>query len=506
MVGGVNPRSDANAISEAAPSFYQFLLKTYPNTTLDASGQAVGLPESQMGNSEVGHLNIGAGRVVYQELTRISRAISDGSFLSNRALLSAIAAAKEKNGTLHLMALLSDGGVHSHIDHIEEALKMAGMHGIHRLRIHAFLDGRDTPPKSALHFIKQMEKALPELAPNTSHWKIGTLTGRYFAMDRDKRWDRTEKAYRAIVSGEGQKAASALEAIRKSYEDGLTDEFVLPTVLCDKGLPIGKIEDGDSLLFLNFRADRARQITRALTEKGFDAFQRQHLAHLSSFVSLTSYSEDFNFPVAFEPTTLENVLGEVLSKHALKQLRVAETEKYAHVTYFFNGGRETPFEGEDRILIPSPRDVKTYDEKPEMSAFEVTDAVVTQMKRNRFDFICVNFANPDMVGHSGIFNAAVKAVAAVDQSLKTIVEASLETGGVVLITSDHGNLEQMLDYKTGEPHTAHTTHPVPFILVSEKKLELRSGIHADIAPTILDLMQIQKPSQMNHSSLITKYL
>jgi len=499
---GINPNPDANAVHEAAPPFYQSLLANYPHTTIDASGHAVGLPDGQMGNSEVGHLNIGAGRVVYQELTRIARAISDGNFQKNDVLRSTMQATSSNNSTFHLLGLLSDGGVHSHIDHFAAILEMAHQQGVQRLRVHPFLDGRDVPPKSALIYIERLEKMLLGFAPEGADWKIASVSGRFYAMDRDQRWERTETAYRAIVAGEGAKAASAMDAVQKSYDADITDEFVVPIVLCEGDAPVGKVLDGDSVFFLNFRADRARQMCRVFTEKTFEGFDRGNLPMLSSFASLTQYSADFDFPVVFRPVKLEGILGAVLSEHGLKQLRIAETEKYAHVTYFFNGGREIPFKGEERMLIPSPKDVKTYDQKPQMSAPEVTEAVLAQIARDYFDFICVNYANPDMVGHSGILPAAVEAVAAIDQSLQALVKTTLSKEGVVLITADHGNLEQMTDYETGEPHTAHTTFPVPLILVSKEKHNLRPGIHADIAPTILDLMQVVKPPQMDHDSLI----
>jgi len=501
---GISTETEANAIAEAAPPFYLSLLERYPHTTLEASGLAVGLPEGQMGNSEVGHINIGGGRIVYQELTRITRAISEGSFFQNKTLLEAVEAAIREESTLHLLGLLSNGGVHSHIDHLAAILEMAKQKGLFRLRVHPFLDGRDVPPQSALGYIKDLEAMLCSKCPEGGDWKIATVSGRYYAMDRDKRWNRVEKAFSAIVSGEGNRSASAASAIQKSYEIGLSDEFILPTVLCEEDLPLGLIQDRDAVLFFNFRADRARQLTRALSEKEFTSFVRTDLPRLSSFASLTSYDETLQIPVAFEPSTLKKMLGEVLSKAGLRQLRIAETEKYAHVTYFFNGGREQPFEGEERILIPSPRDIATYDLRPEMSAPEVTAELVRQIKRDRFDFICVNFANPDMVGHSGILKAAVKAVKAIDHSLEKVVKAVIDAGGIAIITADHGNLEHMLDAQTGKPHTAHTTNPVPFILVTQEKLSLRSGIHANIAPTILELMQIPKPSEMEEDSLLLR--
>lgn len=499
---GINPSSEANAVHEAAPPFYNSLLAQYPHTTLEAAGHAVGLPDGQMGNSEVGHLNIGAGRVVYQELTRITRAISEGDFQKKEVLLSALQATISNKSTFHLLGLLSDGGVHSHIDHFAAILEMAHQQGVERLRVHPFLDGRDVPPKSALIYIERLEKMLFGFAPEGADWKIASVSGRFYAMDRDQRWERTEIAYHAIVSGQGCKATSAMDAVRKSYDADITDEFIAPIVLCEGGVPLGRVADGDSVFFLNFRADRMRQICRVFTEKAFEAFDRTTLPALSFFASLTAYSEDFDFPVVFKAVKLEGILGAVLSEKGLKQLRIAETEKYAHVTYFFNGGTEAPFKGEERILIPSPKDVKTYDQKPQMSAAEVTKALLSQIARDHFDFICVNYANPDMVGHSGILSAAVEAVAAIDQALEAIVKTVLAADGVVLITADHGNLEQMTDYKTGEPHTAHTTFPVPLILVSKEKHNLRSGIHANIAPTILGLMQLEKPPQMDHDSLI----
>jgi 2,3-bisphosphoglycerate-independent phosphoglycerate mutase len=504
---GINPRTEANAIALADPPFYRHLLETFPNTFIQASGEAVGLPDNQMGNSEVGHLNMGAGRIVYQDLTRINKAIEEGSFFKNTALNNGLLAAKKENSTLHLMGLLSDGGVHSHIDHLFALLEMAREKGLTRLRVHPFLDGRDTPPQSALRYIDLLEKKMAEKKPAGSDWKIGTVIGRYYAMDRDKRWDRTEKAYRAIVAGEGLQEGSAREAVEKSYAAQTTDEFVKPVVIYENGNPVGKMGDRDSVIFFNFRADRARQLTRALTAKEFEPFPRYPLPTFSSFVTFTQYDETFNLPVAFEPVKLDQILGEVVSRLGLKQLRAAETEKYAHVTYFFNGGRETPFEGEERILIPSPKDVATYDQKPQMSAFELTDEVVRQIQRNYFDLIIMNYANPDMVGHSGILKAAIQAAEVIDRCLEKVVRATIELGGVVLITSDHGNLEQMVDYNTGEPHTAHTTLPVPFILASGAKPDsrrLRPGIHADIAPTILDLMGIPKPPQMDHESLILR--
>jgi len=502
---GETPSKEANAIAQASPPFYQSLLKSCPHTLLEASGPAVGLPEGQMGNSEVGHINIGAGRIVYQDLSRIGQSISDRSFFQNKALLGAIHAARREKSTLHLLGLLSDGGVHSHIDHLSAILELAGRQGLLRLRVHPFLDGRDVPPRSALGYIEQLEAMLQSMRPPKGDWQIATVSGRYYAMDRDLRWERIEKAVSAMVSGSGARAKTARAAVETSYEGGVSDEFVLPTVLCSEGgRPSGCIQGRDAVLFFNFRADRARQLTRALTEQDFSAFPRPKHLLLSAFVCLTAYDERFELPVAFPPGRLKNILGEVLSKAGLRQLRIAETEKYAHVTYFLNGGREQAFEGEERILIPSPRDVATYDLRPEMSAPEVTAELLRQIQRDRFDFICVNFANADMVGHSGILEAAVKAVQAIDEALKAVVSAVQAKGGVAVITADHGNLEQMRDAKTGKPHTAHTTHPVPFIVVTDQPLFLRPGLHANIAPTLLELMQLPKPPEMDQSSLILR--
>jgi len=501
---GINPRTDANAIALVNPPFYRSLLERYPNTYLEASGEAVGLPNDQMGNSEVGHLNIGAGRIVYQDFTRINKAIAEGPFFINPVLNAGLDAAKERNSTLHLMGLLSDGGVHSHIDHLVALLEMARRKNLRSVRIHPFLDGRDTPPQSALRYIDQLEQALQEKRPADADWKIATVMGRYYAMDRDKRWDRTQKAYQAIVEGKGGVESSARVAVEKSYQAQITDEFVKPVVIVEGERPVGIVEDGDSVLFFNFRADRARQLSRAMTQKDFTGFPRDRFPQLAAFVTMTRYDETLPLPAAFEPVSLDQILGEVISRRGLHQLRIAETEKYAHVTYFFNGGREVPFEGEERILIPSPKEVATYDQKPQMSAYEVTDEVVRQIESGRFDLVVLNFANPDMVGHSGVLKAAMQAVEVIDRCLERIVNKTLAVGGVVLITADHGNLEQMVDYQTGEPHTAHTTLPVPFILVSPERVQLRNGIHADIAPTILDLMQIPKPPQMDHHSLIVR--
>lgn len=506
---GINPRSEGNAIALANPPFYQHLLATYPNTFLSASGCDVGLPEGQMGNSEVGHMNIGAGRIVYQDLTRINKAISDGSFQTNEILLKGMTG----KGTLHLIGLLSDGGVHSHIDHLMAFLEIARVNNVQSLVVHPFLDGRDTPPLRSRVYLKKLQDALNDCPPH-ANWRIGTVMGRYYAMDRDARWDRVQKAYNALVLGEGRyadcgiKNTSVIDAVEKSFTEGKTDEFVLPIVLCKDNTPVGKIEEGDRIIFFNFRADRARQLTRALTQTAFDSFKRTTFPLLSSFTTLTQYDAAFDLPSIFTPVNLTHLLAEELSLKGLLQCRIAETEKYAHVTYFFNGGREAPYEGEERILIPSPRDVATYDQRPAMSAHEVAETVVRQIKSGRFDFIVVNFANPDMVGHSGNLKAAMEAVCVIDSCLDKVIGATLLAGGLALITADHGNLEQMIDYETNEPHTAHTTLPVPLIMVTANEklcsVTLRPGIHANLAPTILEILEIPIPTEMDQNSLLVK--
>ncbi len=499
---GVNESRDGNAIAAAHAPVYRGLLEAFPNARLEASGEAVGLPDGQMGNSEVGHLNMGAGRIVYQDSTRISKAIRDGEFFRNPALLGAMEGVKKKGGALHLMGLLSDGGVHSRMEHIFAVMDMAKSQGISNLFFHAFLDGRDTPPKSALQYIEAFEGHCRSLGIGA----IATVSGRYYAMDRDKRWERVQKAYEAMVLGEGIRKYSASDAVRQSYENGRTDEFVIPAVIINHrtNRPIATINDGDAVIFCNFRSDRAREITRAMTDPDFDGFRRGARPHLSSFVCLTTYDETFDLPVAFPLVRLTNILGEVLSRHGVRQLRIAETEKYAHVTFFFNGGEEPPFPLEDRRLIPSPRDVATYDKKPEMSALEITDEVVRLIATGQYGFILVNYANPDMVGHTGVFSAAVRAVEVLDECLGRVLKAAEAEGMTAIITADHGNLEMMKDDKTGQPHTAHTTDLVPFILV-KKGVRLRgTGILADVAPTVLHIMDLPKPSEMTGESLIIR--
>lgn len=499
---GISNCKKYNAIEQANIQNFRRLLEIYPNTALRANGLDVGLPEGQMGNSEVGHLNIGAGRIVYQDLTRITRDIQNGDFFKNEALVYALEKAKTEGKALHIMGLLSDGGVHSHITHLYALLEMAKRFNLPHVYIHVFLDGRDTPPANALVYIKELEEKILEL--NTG--KIATVSGRYYAMDRDKRWERTEQAYNAIVLGEGVKADSAVKAVEASYILKETDEFVRPTVIIDsKGEPVGTVKEGDSIIFFNFRPDRARQLTKAFVDKDFEGFKRRKGYFRVNFVCMTRYDDEIrDVKVAYEPEIIKNTLGEIISRNKMKQLRIAETEKYAHVTYFFNGGEEKPFPGEDRILIPSPK-VPTYDLKPEMSAYEVTETVIEKINNKEYDFIVLNYANPDMVGHTGNYEAAVKAVEFVDDCLNKVITAIDEQNGTAIIVSDHGNCEQMAYYETGEPYTAHSSNKVPFILVSRKLKDCslrEGGILADIAPTILDIFAIEKPEEMTGSSLI----
>jgi 2,3-bisphosphoglycerate-independent phosphoglycerate mutase len=496
---GIPEDIDSCAVSRASIPFYRSLINEYPHTGLECSGEAVGLPEGTMGNSEVGHLNLGAGRTVYQDYARINKAIQDGSFMDNKALVSAMSSAVENDSALHLIGLLSDGGVHSHIDHLYSLINLALNRGVKKVFIHALMDGRDTPPTSGINYIKALESFLDD-KPSA---KIATVTGRYWAMDRDNRWERVEQAYNAWVSGKGKKVQSALEAVEQSYEADETDEFIKPSLVSDTDGPIGLIRDGDSVLFFNFRADRAREISAALTTENFDGFKREQVPAIGSYVTMTMYDDKFAFPVAFPPLKLSNILGEILSGQNLSQLRIAETEKYAHVTYFFNGGEEVPFPGEDRCLIPSPKDVATYDLKPEMSAYEVKDEVLKRLDQDRYDFILLNFANPDMVGHTGIMEAAIKACETIDICLKEIVTKVHSLGGTVIITADHGNAELMMD-DSDNPHTAHSLNPVPFILLKKDNKLRDKGMLADVAPTVLDLMGIEKPEEMTGESLILK--
>ncbi|OEF99698.1 phosphoglycerate mutase (2,3-diphosphoglycerate-independent) [Vulcanibacillus modesticaldus] len=495
---GVRNEVTANAIAQANTPNLDRLKSEFPNTIIGASGMSVGLPEGQMGNSEVGHLNIGAGRIVYQDLTRVTKSIQEGTFFQNEVFLDAIKHVKEKNKKLHLYGLLSDGGVHSHIKHLYALLELAKRENVSQVYVHAFLDGRDVAPDSAIEYIRQLQAKMNELGIG----QIATVQGRYYAMDRDKRWERTEKAYRAMVYGEGPHYTDPIKAVRESYEKSVFDEFVMPTVIVDDNdQPIGKIESEDAIIFFNFRPDRAIQISQVFTNKDFRGFDRgEGYPENVYYVCLTHFSESVDGYVAYKPTDLDNTLGEVLSQNGLKQLRIAETEKYPHVTYFFSGGREVEFDGETRILIPSPK-VATYDLKPEMSAYEVTEAVLKEISADKQDVIILNFANCDMVGHSGKLEPTIKAVEAVDDNLGRIVDAILEKGGVALITADHGNADLMSD-EEGNPITSHTTNPVPLI-ITNKDLELREdGVLADIAPTMLQLLNIDQPAEMTGKSLI----
>jgi len=498
---GIRKETEGNAVARANAPYFKDLLDKYPHTQLGASGEDVGLPDGQMGNSEVGHLNIGAGRIVYQEFTRISKAIREGDFFRNEALLAAIDNVKSRGSSLHLIGLLSDGGVHSHITHLYALLDLARRHGLGKVYVHALLDGRDVPPANAREYIDALENKFRELGVGA----IATVMGRYYAMDRDRRWDRVEKAYNAMVFGEGLKATLASGAVAKSYEKGETDEFVLPTVIIkETGEPVATIRDGDSVIFYNFRPDRAREITRAFVDDDFSGFKRKEGFPQVHYVCMTQYDKTIDAPVAFKPQVLVNTLGEYLSRQGIKQLRIAETEKYAHVTFFFNGGVEPPNPGEERILIPSPK-VATYDLKPEMSAYEVTEAVLKEIDSDKFEVIVLNFANPDMVGHTGVMEAAVKAVEAIDDCLSRIIERVKKKNGIVLVTADHGNVEQMTDPETGQPHTAHTLNPVPFIYVNDrdKDARLQPGRLEDIAPTILELLGMEIPAEMTGKSLIS---
>ena len=495
---GINPNEKGNAVAIANTPNIDKLKKTWTTTIIHTSGLDVGLPEGQMGNSEVGHTNIGAGRIVYQDLTRITKSIQDGDFFSIKEFSDAIDNCKKNNSNLHIMGLLSDGGVHSHIRHLVALLEFAKRKDFENVYVHCFMDGRDTPPTSGEGYIAKLEEKMKEKGVG----KIATIEGRFYAMDRDKRWNRVKEAYDAMVNGVGEEATSALGAIEASYQKEVFDEFVKPTVICNGDSPVATIKDNDSVIFFNFRPDRAREITRTLVDKDFNEFETKKMNLF--FVCFTQYDETMpNVKIAFKPETLVNTFGEYISKKGLKQLRIAETEKYAHVTFFFNGGEEKEYEGEDRILVPSPK-VETYDLKPEMSALEVTDKVVEAINSGKYDSIILNYANPDMVGHTGSLEAAVKAVETIDGCVGKVVEAIEKQNGVLIITADHGNAEQMIDYKTGEPQTAHTTNPVPLILVGLEGVKLKEGKLADLAPTMLDIMGLEKPQEMTGESLIEK--
>ena len=492
--GWVPQETYGNAIAAAKTPYFDKLFASCPFTTIGASGMNVGLPDGQMGNSEVGHTNIGAGRIVYQELTRITKSIADGDFFENEALVSAMRSAKENGKALHLMGLLSDGGVHSHNGHLYGLLEMAKRMGLTRVYVHAIMDGRDVPPDSGLGFIKELQAKLASLGVGT----IASVTGRYYAMDRDNRWDRVEKAYAAFVYGEGNHG-TPVEVMEKSYAEGVTDEFVVPAVTCEGG----RVAEGDSVIFFNFRPDRAREITRTFVDDAFTGFARRYGRFPVHYVCFTQYDATMpNVSVAFRPQVLTNVLGEYLAKNGKTQLRIAETEKYAHVTFFFNGGVEAPFEGEDRALINSPK-VATYDLQPEMSAYLVADECVKRIESGKYDVIILNFANCDMVGHTGVFSAAVKAVEAVDVCAGKVIDAVLAAGGAVLLTADHGNADKMYDPDPEHPFTAHTTNPVPFLVAGLGDVKLRQGgVLADIAPTMLKVMGLPQPEEMTGKSII----
>ena len=495
---GINDNEKGNAVKLANTPNLDRLTKTCPTTEVYTSGLNVGLPDGQMGNSEVGHTNIGAGRIVYQELTRITKSIEDGDFFSIPEFVEAIENCKKSNSKLHIMGLLSDGGVHSHIRHLFALLELAKRRDFEDVYVHCFLDGRDTPPASAEGYIMQLEEKMKEKEVG----RIASISGRFYAMDRDKRWQRVKKTYDALVNGTGEKATSAVTAIESSYQKEIFDEFVEPTVIVNGEAPIATIEKNDSVIFFNFRPDRAREITRTLVDKEFNEFETKDLNLY--FVCMTPYDETMpNVKVAFKKEPLKNTFGEYISNNGLTQLRIAETEKYAHVTFFFNGGEEKQYKGEDRILVPSPK-VETYDLKPEMSAIEVTDKVVEAIKSEKYDSIILNYANPDMVGHTGNLEASIKAIETIDNCVGRVIEEINKVNGICLITADHGNSEQMIDYKTGEPHTAHTTNPVPLILVGMEGVTLKTGKLADLAPTMLDIMGLKKPDEMTGESIIVK--
>lgn len=499
---GLNERKDGNAVAEANTPVMDSLMKDYPFVRGNASGMAVGLPEGQMGNSEVGHLNMGAGRIVYQELTRITKEIQEGTFFENPALLDAVNNCKKNDSALHLYGLVSNGGVHSHNTHIYGLLELAKRNGLSKVYVHCFLDGRDTPPESGKEFVEALEAKMKEIGVG----EVASVMGRYYAMDRDNNYDRVKLAYDAMTKGEGLNAGSASEAISESYGRGETDEFVKPTVIVKNGAPVALVKEKDSVIFFNFRPDRAREITRCFCDNEFTAFDRGNRLDLT-YVCFSDYDPTIpNKEVAFLKIAVTNTFGEWLAANHMTQARIAETEKYAHVTFFFNGGVEAPNEGEDRILVNSPKEVATYDLKPEMSAYEVCDKLVTAIKSDKYDVIIINFANPDMVGHTGVEAAAIKAVEAVDECVGKAVQAIKEADGVLFICADHGNAEQLVDYTTGEPFTAHTTNQVPFILVNyDPAYTLREdGCLADIIPTMIEIMGKKQPEEMTGKSLLLK--
>lgn len=498
---GLNKRTDGNAVAEAKTPVMDKLMAECPFVEGNASGMAVGLPDGQMGNSEVGHLNMGAGRIVYQELTRITKEIKDGTFFENPALLKAVENCKKNDSALHMFGLLSDGGVHSHNTHLYGLLELAKRNGLSRVYVHCFLDGRDTPPASGKGYAEELEAEMKKIGVG----KIASVMGRYYAMDRDNNYDRVKMAYDALTKGEGLNAAGGPEGIQESYDREETDEFVKPTVVCQNGKPTATIQDKDSVIFFNFRPDRAREITRSFCDDDFKGFDRKKLD--ITFVCFSDYDPTIpNKEVAFHKISVTNTFGEWLAANHMKQARIAETEKYAHVTFFFNGGVETPNEGEDRILVNSPKEVATYDLKPQMSAYEVCGKLVEAIKADKYDVIIINFANPDMVGHTGVEAAAIQAVEVVDECVGKAVEAIKEVNGQMFICADHGNAEQLVDYETGEPFTAHTTNPVPFIIVNADPVyTLREGgCLADIIPTMIEMMGMKQPAEMTGKSLLVK--
>jgi 2,3-bisphosphoglycerate-independent phosphoglycerate mutase len=496
---GIRKETVGNAVAQANKPNFERLWAKYPHTLLGASGESVGLPDGQMGNSEVGHLNIGAGRVVYQELTRIGKSIREGEFFNNETFLNAIEHVKKNNSKLHLYGLLSDGGVHSHIHHLFALLELAKKHELEQVYIHAFLDGRDVSPDSGVQFIQETLDKMKELGVG----KLATVQGRYYAMDRDKRWERTEKSYRAMVYGDGPKYQDPIQAVKESYEKSVYDEFVMPTVITDEqGNPNGLVGDHDTVIFYNFRPDRAIQISQTFTNEDFRGFDRGEKAPKDLyFVCMTRFSESVQGYVAYKPTNLDNTLGEVLAQNNLKQLRIAETEKYPHVTFFFSGGREEEFEGEKRILIPSPKDVATYDLKPEMSAHQITEAVLKEIEEETNDVIILNFANCDMVGHSGRMEPTIIAVETVDECTGKVADAVVAKGGVALITADHGNADWMIN-EEGNPVTSHSTFPVPLIVTKEGVTLREGGVLADLSPTILKLLGVEQPKEMTGKTIL----
>ncbi|MDH5299739.1 MAG: 2,3-bisphosphoglycerate-independent phosphoglycerate mutase [Gammaproteobacteria bacterium] len=496
---GYSENRENNAIAHAHTPNWDKLWNTYPHTLIYASEKAVGLPADQMGNSEVGHLNLGAGRIVYQETSRVINAIESGEFFHNPVLCSNLQQAVKSGKSVHIIGLLSDGGVHSHIQHIQAMVRMAAQQGADSIYLHAFTDGRDTAPISALGYIEQMEQTFAEVGKG----QFASIIGRYFSMDRDNRWARVQAAFELIANGKAHFTAhSAADAVNAGYERDETDEFIKSTAILDAHDQPVRMQDGDLAIFMNFRSDRARQLTRAFIEDDFQSFEQSHRPKLANFVTLTQYSADFNAPIAFTPSSLENVFGEYISNLGLKQLRIAETEKYAHVTFFLNGGVEEPFPGEDRILVPSPK-VATYDLQPEMNAAEVTDRLINAIDSHQYDAIICNFANPDMVGHTGNFDATVRAIEALDVCIGRVIDALTAAGGEALITADHGNAEMMLNGETGQAHTAHTMNPVPFLYIGRAATMADTGALSDVTPTMLYLMGLDKPKEMTGVSLVT---